>query len=753
MREDRLVLNFLPVKILGECFKTYVSEYTMKDDYKRLQDENPHCVFHREGSTVYCIPISDGEVVGTEKTLMVKENLKIIGKLVLNKVLDEIVATDRIFTKFFQEFIDTSRDFLKDLPNYQDKLQIMKMYVKTSLNVKIISDKNGEYVLGIVIDARAFYDITENIEEIVRRGINVNETYVNKKIYSKIKGKDSRRNKMVGKIQTVTGNTAKITEYRESDTIATSECYLEASKTNRNLLLEGLFPNNHESIKKEIILIEAKITNGEDKHRHVESIMKEIQSIRDMNLTNELSFSIQNSFVSTMGGQISSKIIPGPTFVFDMEQNKTHKFHNYGVSLYGPFDSDTFSTKEPNIVVLVPNDYKNEIELFISKFENGLEGRYYQQGFVKKYHLSGIKIDYVNVDLLKGFQGYRDACINAIKQRKYDLAIVIIKEEFHKKHGNENPYLVSKAALMSGGIPVQEVEIETIRNEYGLPFVLDNIALACYAKMGGTPWTIRTEISAGHELIIGIGNALTGNVRIGSQERFIGITNVFSADGTYLLQNVSGEIMMVDYKKELIKILKSILDQISKRNGWSPGDNIRLIFHQQFKDFKHEEISAIKDVIDSYSEFKIQFSLVHLDQRHPYQIYDLDQNGISSQGQHGQLVKGKYAAARGLCIKLARRNMLLVTIGPKQILIPTSGIPRPYQIFIHKESTFDDIEYITRQIFQFTFLSWKGFNTVKSPVTIEYSNMIARILGDLRPIKNWNSDSTLTELKDSRWFL
>ena len=65
------------------------------------------------------------------------------------------------------------------------------------------------------------------------------------------------------------------------------------------------------------------------------------------------------------------------------------------------------------------------------------------------------------------------------------------------------------APLRCRNVPVQEVRIETIRvspsQERAIPYALNNLALACYAKLGGTPFVISAGGTISHELIIGIG--------------------------------------------------------------------------------------------------------------------------------------------------------------------------------------------------------------------------------------------------------
>ena len=101
---------------------------------------------------------------------------------------------------------------------------------------------------------------------------------------------------------------------------------------------------------------------------------------------------------------------------------------------------------------------------------------------------------------------------------RYDLAIVITREEFHSFSATTNPYLVTKAALMSQGVPVQEIQIETMEST-GRQYILNNVALACYGKLGGIPYTILASRQVAHELIIGLDSLQLGEGRLSARSR------------------------------------------------------------------------------------------------------------------------------------------------------------------------------------------------------------------------------------------
>jgi hypothetical protein len=97
--------------------------------------------------------------------------------------------------------------------------------------------------------------------------------------------------------------------------------------------------------------------------------------------------------------------------------------------------------------------------------------------------------------------------------------------------------------------------------------------------------------------------------------------------------------------------------------------------------------------------------------------------------------------------------MLLSVTGPWDLKLPLQGLPRPLLLHLHRESTFTDLEYLAGQVFRFTALSWRRPYPSARPVTIMYSDLIAGLLGQLRHVRNWNSDIVATDLRGSRWFL
>src|SRR5207302_8420554 len=127
---------------------------------------------------------------------------------------------------------------------------------------------------------------------------------------------------------------------------------------------------------------------------------------------------------------------------------------------------------------------------------------------------------------------------------------------------------------------VTEARLSTITQPpYPLQFTLQNIAIALYAKMGGTPWTVDHDLTISDELIIGLGTVELSGSRVEKRQRFVGITTVFRGDGNYLLSNLSRECSYDEYPDELRASALQVLKEVKERNGWRPGDTVRIVVH------------------------------------------------------------------------------------------------------------------------------------------------------------------------------
>ncbi len=331
------------------------------------------------------------------------------------------------------------------------------------------------------------------------------------------------------------------------------------------------------------------------------------------------------------------------------------------------------------------------------------------------------------------------------KRTDYDLVVVIIEDRYKQFSAETNPYFIAKAFWLSHGISVQEVTIEKAREwEGGLQYILNNIALQSYAKMGGTPWVLQADDAFRNEVIIGVGQRIVRDKgRLGSSERVVGYTSLFKANGDYLLSLCTPAEPWEKYETALTKTIVSAVKDAAKQEGIEAGAEMRLIFHV-FKSTGKRENNAIEAALKELTAYRIEYALVHINNDHSFLIFDR----ANCSNKSGNV---NFLPPRGTVVALGERERLLHLVGPLQY--KNRGMSPPIKLTLDRMSTFHDIDYLTGQVFGLSFMSWAGFQPVTEPVTILYSELIAGLTAELRRIPNMNLDMLLTKLANKRWFL
>lgn len=164
--------------------------------------------------------------------------------------------------------------------------------------------------------------------------------------------------------------------------------------------------------------------------------------------------------------------------------------------------------------------------------------------------------------------------------------------------------------------------------------------------------------------------------------------------------------------------------------------------------------------MESFPEFKIQFAFVTISKKHPYKLYEASQPGVIK----GNKKIGEFTPLRGANIILDSTSCLVQMLGANEIKTDRHGASSPILIKIRtpqgnfdsstlNDMLFTDIQYISQQIFSFTYLSWRSFLPKELPATMLYSDLIANLLGRLRKINGWQPDILNFKLKQKKWFL
>ena len=321
-----------------------------------------------------------------------------------------------------------------------------------------------------------------------------------------------------------------------------------------------------------------------------------------------------------------------PSMLFGPSGHEQHTQPDFGITQHGPFQYAHNPVNDPTVVVLCHKASKGRVEQFARALRDGIEdadGRF-SGGLVGKFRLTSARFHFVEIDEDTA-EGYETAAVRALDdlERTPAVALVQVREAHKQRLSRQNPYFVAKSRFMRAGVPVQAVRLETIDDEYGRSYKLNNIALATYAKIGGVPWVITTRGVATHELVIGVGSTEIGGSRLGDRTRYVGITTVFQGDGRYMVLGNDGRKRPSRlYPDALLESLrKSIPFRYRRRTNGRAGDNVRLVFHV-YKPLKRLEIETVKQLVkELLGDYPVEFAFLDVSQYHPLPDFRRDPEG------------------------------------------------------------------------------------------------------------------------------
>jgi hypothetical protein len=763
-----LVANFLPVRFRGHTFRAGVVPFDSHERLASLREElrGTHVV-RRDGDRVVCVPlVLDTQQVGQQEKFAIGEHRFLTMRLVREALIREVIAMRYKLCSFARpSFVSRYRqhDLLAQCAGDQrEALAALHVYPEYKLDTRTSGPSSQP---GIIVGLKTRYEIDLTVADLLRAGLAVEGRYVLSETGEVPFNPDLDEHvyrRLVGAIESVRDGRLHLCDAPVLTEVDADQAWVESRRETFQEAVATLTGGRHARVLE--MLEEAKfgLLGAEGRLARVTALARRLAETGPLKVANgieaEVGLPIGSTSTRTGAPRVTSTKFDEPTFVFDPSGDKTNSSAEKGLSEYGPFDSQFFTPRRPKTVVLTPRAFQGTVEVFMDRFRRGVpDGKVYPQGFARKYRLADCDVIIVAFDAgPRDAAAYREACLAATQTvDKPHLAIVVTSEEQEKLQGDDSPYLVAKSTLMGQGVPVQEVQFETIRRS-DLAYPLDSMALQCYAKLGGIPFVIAAPRTIAHELVIGIGSAHVKSSRFSDPERVVGITTVFSADGNYILSNTSREADYERYPEELLRTLRVCIDDVKKRNAWQPEDAIRLIFHV-FKPLKDTEAEAVKLLVKGLlAEFRsVEFAFVHVGEEHDWSLFDTTAPGVGNWPMPSgrRQPKGRCTPHRGHAVLISPTEILLTVTGPYDMKLPTQGLPRPLLLKLHRASTFTDIEYLAGQAFRFTALSWRRFYPSSTPVTIMYSALIASLLGRLRHVRNWNADIISTAFRTSRWFL
>ena len=764
----QLRLNVARIVVPDATIQASVVPYDPESGHLTLaelrKDHRGTHAFARTRDGIICLPRTENSptLAPDVREFDLGKNLSLVGALLRESLIDHFHGLGRTVVGYRPiSFLANSRyDLLREpLLERLHTPTWLSVVPRYALEVRLFFFGDRPPFLGIALDTRIKKRIVASCAEILEEGIDLRGLYVG----SRQQGDDPRvqsRFSLLGRVAQVDNGKLVLVDTRdEVNSVCAEEVFPEESSRAFSVLARQVFGDQAEAAGEIIFQRAANRRVGPAKLSDIERLCSYLSS-QEFQVGPKIKLGVE----AMLDGRALPKITtaPKPIYVLDPTGAKTHTWADGGIKQYGPYSRKTFSKNRPRITVICLASAKGRVEQFLQKFFYGQRhpkkpnGGPFDNGLVGKYCLEDVSTKFF-LAAAPTSAAYQQAARSAIESvatgSLWDLALVQIEGRFKELEGGENPYLVTKHEFLTHQIPAQEFTLETADLWEGqLAYALNNMALATYSKLGGTPWLLQCDRTIAHELVIGIGSANIGEGRLGDRERVVGFTTVFSGDGNYRVANRSKAVRNEEYSDALLATLQMTIETVSRDMNWQSGDHVRLIFHSSFKRFRKTEVTAVKGLVDSLAtDYDVDLAFLEVNTDHAYLVFDEAQAGAKDYATRRQ--KGALAPDRGMILSLSRYELLLVLTGPRDVKRPEDGLPSPVLLRLHRDSTFTDMTYLARQVFAFANHSWRSFFPGSMPVTVHYSNLIAGLLGELGRLPNWNPSVLVGRIGSSRWFL
>jgi len=389
-----------------------------------------------------------------------------------------------------------------------------------------------------------------------------------------------------------------------------------------------------------------------------------------------------------------------------------------GLRDFGPYDSNQFDKASIRCGIIYPLS----LATIKTWFVDGIMGR--EGSFAGFQRLFRVELVFEKERPVAA-EGERELKEASTLLANLDLDLVFILMSAR----NSVLYQTCKAELLGNGIPSQVITSQKLRDPRQRPWVLENVALASYAKVGGTPWVISNP-SRQNQLVLGVSRAQDYAKRF-----LVGFVTLFTHDGDFLLMHSKAPVIEWDrYVEGLTKLIREAVEEYQKLRG--VPESIVVHCHKRPG---YRELEAIGDALKSLQK-DIPYALLHLNEYSNFRLFDT--------------THVTYVPETGLKVDLSYHQVLLLLDGRVGDERRKMGVPRVLHVRMDKRSTLPVSEFpnLVRQIHDFARVNWRGFNAAAIPVTINYSKLISYMVAEVGADR-WNEIFASGRLRDKAWFL
>jgi hypothetical protein len=394
-----------------------------------------------------------------------------------------------------------------------------------------------------------------------------------------------------------------------------------------------------------------------------------------------------------------------PALLFDKaDSSAVHLQAYWGLRTFGPF------TKDMPVIRLALLGTRSGVQILRDLVGQMNRGTRVMSGGMRQFF--NTRLEVVDREVLASdtsesyIQG--SEALGARGERRGDVDVVLVHltkrtQDFEL----DTPYYNAKAILLRYGLPSQMVTPPALADPQ---WIHANLASAIFAKAGGWPWVLATDIPD-FDMILGLelSAAISKTKRAGSRPRYIGYANVFDEQGRWMFFESTSQLYdFGKHQEQLADLVGIAVDRYEKVRGRRPYS---IAIHY-YKRFGEEEMELVTEVLrDKIGDHRTAF--ITVDKSHPMRLYDI-------QIRDGSFPRGHYA-------QLSDTEFLLSTTGHTELARKRLGTPEVLKVAVKQSpEPFVSIDSIASQVLALTRLNYKTLTPiVGEPVTLLFASLVA----------------------------
>lgn len=297
------------------------------------------------------------------------------------------------------------------------------------------------------------------------------------------------------------------------------------------------------------------------------------------------------------------------------------------------------------------------------------------------------------------------------------LPVILLPED-----REEAAYFLLKSLFNAAGLAFQGISVATLNSSREFKWSVANIALQIFAKCGGIPWLVDSQVS--DALIVGIGKAhhLDFGCNPPRVSKYFAFSILTEANGLFKELRVLGQHAS---ESEYLSELRSNLADLLRRHG---AHYSQIVLHTPFK-LQRAELEAISKTISDASRSglnRTQFVVMKINHDNKFWGYNSAANSlIPYESTFVKIGRGSYLVwFEGLQYHTSVVSKPIGGPTHVEFVYPAEGLP-------------GDVERKHLQdLINLSGANWRGFNAKAMPVSTFYCRLVADFIKefDLRDL-------------------